>query len=138
PRRAKRSAAADVVPALAGAGAPAMAEASAEGTGGAGQALIPSSNGAAQLVDVAQIQGQVHAQAVHRVGELADPMHGLGMDLALDLGDVDQLRCAVAARDQGLPGPAGAFCARFRHRGRARTGQRRDHVGGRAALGPPG
>ncbi|AUC99581.1 MULTISPECIES: flagellar basal-body MS-ring/collar protein FliF [Bradyrhizobium] len=68
----KRIVAADVVPALAGAGAPAMAEASAESTGATGQALIPSSNGAAQLIDVAQIQGQVHAQAVHRVGELAE------------------------------------------------------------------
>lgn len=68
----KRIVAADVVPALAGAGAPAMAEASAESTGATGQALIPSSNGAAQLIDVAQIQGQVHAQAVHRGGELAE------------------------------------------------------------------
>jgi flagellar M-ring protein FliF len=36
-----------------------------------GQALIPSSN-AAHLIDVAQVQGQVHAQSVHRVGELAE------------------------------------------------------------------
>ena len=37
-----------------------------------GQALIPGNPGAAQLLDVAQVQGQVHAQSVHRVGELAD------------------------------------------------------------------
>ena len=29
-------------------------------------------SGAAALIDVAQVQGQVHAQAVHRVGELAE------------------------------------------------------------------
>jgi flagellar M-ring protein FliF len=33
-------------------------------------ALVPGST--AQLIDVAQIQGQVHAQSVHRVGELAE------------------------------------------------------------------
>jgi flagellar M-ring protein FliF len=33
--------------------------------------LIPA-GGAAALIDVAQVQGQVHAQAVHRVGELAE------------------------------------------------------------------
>jgi flagellar M-ring protein FliF len=37
-----------------------------------GQALIPGGPGTAQLLDVAQVQGQVHAQSVHRVGELAD------------------------------------------------------------------
>jgi flagellar M-ring protein FliF len=36
----------------------------------AGQALLPNST--AQLIDVAQVQGQVHAQSVHRVGELAE------------------------------------------------------------------
>ncbi|GGI19871.1 flagellar basal-body MS-ring/collar protein FliF [Bradyrhizobium guangdongense] len=36
----------------------------------AGQALIPG--GAASAIDVATIQGQVHAQSVHRVGELAE------------------------------------------------------------------
>jgi flagellar M-ring protein FliF len=35
-----------------------------------GQPLLPG--GAAGLIDVAQVQGQVHAQAVHRVGELAE------------------------------------------------------------------
>jgi len=34
------------------------------------QALIAGAT--AQLIDVAQVQGQVHAQAVHRVGELAE------------------------------------------------------------------
>jgi flagellar M-ring protein FliF len=32
---------------------------------------VPS-NTTAQLIDVAQVQGQVHAQSVHRVGELAE------------------------------------------------------------------
>lgn len=70
----KRIVAADVIPALTGA-VPALAEPRprAEATTGTpGQALIPSGNAAAQLIDVAQIQGQVHAQAVHRVGELAE------------------------------------------------------------------
>ncbi|MBC9881845.1 flagellar M-ring protein FliF [Bradyrhizobium sp. INPA01-394B] len=35
-----------------------------------GQALLPG--GAASAIDVATIQGQVHAQSVHRVGELAE------------------------------------------------------------------
>jgi len=34
--------------------------------------LAGSSNNAAQMMDVAQVQGQVHAQSVHRVGELAE------------------------------------------------------------------
>ncbi|MEN3347830.1 MAG: flagellar M-ring protein FliF [Bradyrhizobium sp.] len=69
----KRIVATDVIPALIGGAVPALTEARAEGAGApTGQALIPSSSGAAQLIDVAQIQGQVHAQAVHRVGELAD------------------------------------------------------------------
>jgi flagellar M-ring protein FliF len=45
-------------PAVAGPGAP----------GG----LLPGANTTAHLIDVAQVQGQVHAQSVHRVGELAD------------------------------------------------------------------
>ncbi|MCP3419345.1 flagellar M-ring protein FliF [Bradyrhizobium brasilense] len=68
----KRIVAADVIPALTGAGMPVLAEAHAESAATPGQALIPSGSGAAQLIDVAQIQGQVHAQAVHRVGELAE------------------------------------------------------------------
>ena len=39
---------------------------------GPNQALIAGTSGTAQLIDVAQVQGQVHAQAVHRVGELAE------------------------------------------------------------------
>jgi flagellar M-ring protein FliF len=45
---------------------PALADASAS----ADQNLI--ANSTAHKIDVAQIQGQVHAQSVHRVGELAD------------------------------------------------------------------
>jgi flagellar M-ring protein FliF len=40
--------------------------------GSTGQSLVPGVNNTAQLIDVAQVQGQVHAQSVHRVGELAD------------------------------------------------------------------
>jgi flagellar M-ring protein FliF len=66
----KRILAAEVVPALTGnAALPALTDGSADGT--PGQALIPT-GGAAALIDVAQVQGQVHAQAVHRVGELAE------------------------------------------------------------------
>jgi flagellar M-ring protein FliF len=64
----RRILAAEVVPALASP-APALTDESAE-AGAPGQALIPG--GAAQLIDVDQVQGQVHAQAVHRVGELAE------------------------------------------------------------------
>ncbi len=32
----------------------------------------PVAPGAPNMIDVATIQGQVHAQSVHRVGELAD------------------------------------------------------------------
>lgn len=35
-------------------------------------ALIPSPPLGSSMIDVAQVQGQVHAQSVHRVGELAD------------------------------------------------------------------
>ena len=68
----KRILAAEVIPALTEAMAPALADGSAHGEAGApGQALLPHSNTNA-LIDVAQVQGQVHAQAVHRVGELAE------------------------------------------------------------------
>jgi len=66
----KRILAAEVIPALTEAMAPALTDGSAHG-GEAGQALLPHSNTNA-LIDVAQVQGQVHAQAVHRVGELAE------------------------------------------------------------------
>jgi len=68
----KRILASEVVPSLTLA-LPALADGTAEaGEGSPGQALIPGTSGAAQLIDVAQVQGQVHAQAVHRVGELAE------------------------------------------------------------------
>ncbi|WP_131869474.1 MULTISPECIES: flagellar basal-body MS-ring/collar protein FliF [unclassified Bradyrhizobium] len=44
--------------------------ASEEAAPASGQPLLPS--GAASAIDVATIQGQVHAQSVHRVGELAE------------------------------------------------------------------
>ncbi len=50
---------------------PALSDASAQASA-TGQNLVPGSNATAQLIDVAQVQGQVHAQSVHRVGELAE------------------------------------------------------------------
>jgi flagellar M-ring protein FliF len=64
----KRILAAEVVPATESM-TPALTDGSGQ-TGEGGQAQIPGA--AAQLIDVAQVQGQVHAQAVHRVGELAE------------------------------------------------------------------
>ena len=43
----------------------------AAGPGGA-TALLPGTNATAHMIDVAQVQGQVHAQSMHRVGELAE------------------------------------------------------------------
>jgi flagellar M-ring protein FliF len=65
----KRILTAEVIPALTAGATPALAD-GAEG-GAPGQALLPGSTANA-LIDVAQVQGQVHAQAVHRVGELAE------------------------------------------------------------------
>jgi len=48
---------------------PAIADNSSQA---ATQSLVPGINNTAQLIDVAQVQGQVHAQSVHRVGELAE------------------------------------------------------------------
>jgi flagellar M-ring protein FliF len=62
----KRILASEPVAALAHAALPAPADAQATG-----QNLIPGTNATAQMIDVAQVQGQVHAQSVHRVGELA-------------------------------------------------------------------
>jgi flagellar M-ring protein FliF len=62
----RRILASEQVPQLA-ADVPALTDGSAEG---AGQGLVPGTT--AQLIDVAQVQGQVHAQSVHRVGELAE------------------------------------------------------------------
>jgi flagellar M-ring protein FliF len=63
----KRVLASEPVAALAHAALPALADSSAPATG---QNLVPGA--AAQMIDVAQVQGQVHAQSVHRVGELAE------------------------------------------------------------------
>ncbi|WJR79740.1 flagellar basal-body MS-ring/collar protein FliF [Bradyrhizobium sp. NP1] len=62
----------EIAAALAGEPVPAIADGSASGGGAPGQALLPGTNATAQLIDVAQVQGQVHAQSVHRVGELAE------------------------------------------------------------------
>jgi flagellar M-ring protein FliF len=51
---------------------PALTDDSGQAAGAPGQNLIPGTNTTAQLIDVAQVQGQVHAQSVHRVGELAE------------------------------------------------------------------
>ena len=65
----RRILASEVVPSLAGEGA---ALAITDGTDPAtGQSLVLA-NATSQLIDVAQVQGQVHAQSVHRVGELAE------------------------------------------------------------------
>src|SRR6201747_1137430 len=63
----KRILASEPVAALTNAALPALADSSAPPAGG--QNLIPGAT--AQMIDVAQVQGQVHAQSVHRVGELA-------------------------------------------------------------------
>jgi flagellar M-ring protein FliF len=68
----KRIITAEEVASKAGEGlVPALTDASAP-AGAAGPNLVPGVNNTAQLIDVAQVQGQVHAQSVHRVGELAD------------------------------------------------------------------
>ena len=54
------------------ASAPALTDGSAQAAGAPGQSLVPGTNTTAALIDVAQVQGQVHAQSVHRVGELAE------------------------------------------------------------------
>jgi flagellar M-ring protein FliF len=51
---------------------PALTAASATPAAPTGQSLVPSHNATSQMIDVAQVQGQVHAQSVHRVGELAE------------------------------------------------------------------
>jgi flagellar M-ring protein FliF len=68
----RRILASEAIPSLAGAGPmPALTDGSAP-AGGGGQNLLPGNNATAQMIDVAQVQGQVHAQSVHRVGELAE------------------------------------------------------------------
>ena len=66
----KRILAAEVVPRADGDAAPALTDGSAGGARRPGPA--PAGSATAQLIDVAQVQGQVHAQSVHRVGELAE------------------------------------------------------------------
>jgi len=61
----RRILASEVVPALTSDALPALTD----GSAAIGQNLVPA---AASLIDVAQVQGQVHAQSVHRVGELAE------------------------------------------------------------------
>jgi flagellar M-ring protein FliF len=68
----RRILASEEIASLNGGGAmPALTDGSAQGTGAPGQSLVPG-NATAALIDVAQVQGQVHAQSVHRVGELAE------------------------------------------------------------------
>jgi flagellar M-ring protein FliF len=50
----------------------AIADGSGQAAPASGGSLVPGVNNTAQMIDVAQIQGQVHAQSVHRVGELAE------------------------------------------------------------------
>jgi flagellar M-ring protein FliF len=69
----KKILASEEIAALAAAVAPvAEATPAVAGVGVGGQALIPGTSSTAQLIDVAQVQGQVHAQSVNRVGELAE------------------------------------------------------------------
>ena len=67
----RRILASEVIPALTGTDqAPALTDGNAAAA--TGQSLVPGPNAASQMIDVAQVQGQVHAQTVHRVGELAE------------------------------------------------------------------
>ena len=69
----KRILASEEIAAPAGDGSmPALTDGSSQAAGATGQNLVPGGNNTAQLIDVAQVQGQVHAQSVHRVGELAE------------------------------------------------------------------
>lgn len=68
----KRILASEEIDSLAGGSLPALADGSAQAAGAPGQNLVPGTNVTAQMIDVAQVQGQVHAQSVHRVGELAE------------------------------------------------------------------
>ncbi len=67
----KRIIADEEVAAAAESAMPAIADGSAQAPA-TGNNLVPGVNNTAQMIDVAQIQGQVHAQSVHRVGELAE------------------------------------------------------------------
>ena len=66
----KRILASEVIPSLAGEGSvPALTDGAAA-AGAPARVSCPAH--AANMIDVAQVQGQVHAQSVHRVGELAE------------------------------------------------------------------
>jgi flagellar M-ring protein FliF len=65
----RRILASEVIPALSNDALPALTDG---GSAATGQNLVPGTNATASLIDVAQVQGQVHAQSVHRVGELAE------------------------------------------------------------------
>src|SRR4029077_4723067 len=66
-------------------------------------------------------------------GQFADPVHGLGVNLTLALGDVDQL--GGAARYQRVAGRAGALGAMRAAVGQSgEFGGRRDRVGREDAL----
>jgi flagellar M-ring protein FliF len=67
----RRILASEAIPALSSDALPALTDGSAA-AGATGQNLVAGGNAAASLIDVAQVQGQVHAQSVHRVGELAE------------------------------------------------------------------
>jgi flagellar M-ring protein FliF len=67
----KRILASEELAALANAVTAPPEDAPAAGPGGA-TALLPGTNATAHMIDVAQVQGQVHAQSMHRVGELAE------------------------------------------------------------------
>ena len=69
----RRILASDVVPLLtSGTASPPPADGGAPSPASSSQSLVPGSNATSQMIDVAQVQGQVHAQSVHRVGELAE------------------------------------------------------------------
>jgi flagellar M-ring protein FliF len=68
----KRILASELIPAFSGESTvPALTDSSAQAASPT-QSLAPGGSGNTSLIDVAQVQGQVHAQSVHRVGELAE------------------------------------------------------------------
>ena len=68
----KRILASEVMSVARGSTLPALTDGSAAAGRPTGQSLVPGPNATSQMIDVAQVQGQVHAQSVHRVGELAE------------------------------------------------------------------
>ena len=67
-------------------------------------------------------------------GQFADPVHGLRVDLALDLGDVDQLGGAAGAGDQRLIGPEFSVWPIALDQGGRRFGQGGNDFGSQDAL----